>query len=311
MRILVSYRGIPQSPGWATGDLVVKAFRALGHEVYPYAKFYQQNQWVEGRSFGTNNYRSLGLDDHEFDLVLYMECNDGDPQYHELALARTRKIACWLFDTSYYHDRCKSLVDYFRFDHVFLANPLTIREYRVWGYKNVNYLPYACDPEFHMRPLSHPKAHDVALVGSIREDRVGLQKELSKHGRELRLIGGVFREAYIDALASIKIVINQNPPEGRGLLNMRFFEAQAAGAVICTEHDDMHANWDAGLRTTGVLTYQDAEQIAQNCKTFLVPNDDLSYASIAACSQASVLQNHTYQNRCKQLLETIFPYETV
>jgi spore maturation protein CgeB len=172
----------------------------------------------------------------------------------------------------------------------------------------VHYLPYACDAELHSRPLSYPKTVDVALVGSIRDDRVKLQKELAKHGVVLELMSNVFREQYIDALASAKMIINQNPPEGRGLLNMRFWEAQAAGAVICTEHDDIHANWDIGLKTNGVLCYQDVQQLAANCKMFLAQDSSPSISSIATCSQASALQNHSYQNRCKQILETVFPH---
>jgi hypothetical protein len=179
MRILVSYRGIPQSPGWATGDMVVKAFRALGHEAYPYAKYYQQNSWVEGAP--TARYSDgIALDEYDWDLILFMECNDGDPQYHELKVTRSRKTACWLFDTSYHSDRYTRLVDYFRFDHIFLANPLTIREYKVWGYDNLHYMPYACDRELHVRSLDFPKDCEVALVGSIREDRKQLARSLSK-----------------------------------------------------------------------------------------------------------------------------------
>ena len=296
MKVLVSYRGIPQSPGWATGDLVVKAFRALGHEVYPYAKYYQQNQWV-------NSDPTFGLDKHDWDLILYMECNDGDPQYAELAVARARKTACWLFDTSYYHDRCKSIVDYFRFDHIFLANPLTIREYKVWGYKDVHYLPYACDSTLHVRPLDFPKSHDVVLVGSIRDDRKCLANELDKHGVHLKLIGGVFREQYIDSLASAKIVINQNPQEGRGLLNMRYWETPAAGSLLFTEAVDMLMN-DQTVR--GLPWYDDIEKLAASCKWFLKEADILQGACQTA--QEDVLANHTYKNRCQQIIQTVFPH---
>lgn len=295
MKILVSYRAIPASPGWATGDLVVKAFRALGHEVYPYAKYYQQHKWAEDRQFN--------LDDHDWDLILYLECNDGDPQYHELKIVRTRKMACWLFDTSYYNDRCRSVVDYFKFDHHFLANPLTVQDYKAWGYSNVHYLPYACDPELHSRSLEYPKTRDVVLVGSIREDRVKLQKELAKHNIKLELIGGVFREAYIDALASAKIVINQNPPEGRGLLNMRFWEATAAGAWIITEKHDLDLNPSIEMAPNN--SYESVEDLAQKCHKCLHESPKPLEWFVP---QNEFLREHSYQSRCKKLLETVFPH---
>ena len=295
MKILVSYREIPQSPGWATGDLVVKALRALGHEVFPYAKYYQQNRWVEDRSFG--------LDDHEFDLILFMECNDGDLQYPELRITRARKTACWLFDTSYHTDRYRGLVDYFGFDHLFLANPLTIQEYKVWGYNNVHYLPYACDRELHSRPLTYPKTRDVVLVGSIREDRVRLKKDLAKQGINLELIGDVFREQYIDTLASAKIVVNQNPEAGRGLLNMRFWEAQAAGAWIITEKSDLDLN--DNLNMPSGCYYENMEDLAYQCR-YILNECPKPLEFFTGSLQSNIIRDHAYNNRCQKILETVF-----
>ncbi|MCV0439780.1 MAG: glycosyltransferase [Hydrogenophaga sp.] len=294
MKILVSYRGIPQSPGWATGDMVVKAFRELGHEAYPYAKYYQENRWVEGRPL---------LDEQDWDLILFMECNDGDPQYPELKITRARKTACWLFDTSYHADRYKRLVDYFRFDHLFLANPLTIQEYKLWGYENVSYLPYACDRELHGRSLEYPKTRDVVLVGSIRDDRRHLAAALSRLGVELELVGDVFREDYIDALASAKIVINQNPDAGRGLLNMRYWEAPAAGSFVLTEAADYS---EQPIDLNNGFPYNDTEELALACQSFLEHEDRLT--QVTALCQKNVIANHTYTSRCQAILTTIFPH---
>lgn len=299
MKILVSYRGIPQSPGWATGDMVVKAFRALGHEAYPYAKFYQENRWVPGRPL---------LDNHDWDLILFMECNDGDPQYPELRITRARKTACWLFDTSYHQDRYRGLVNYFGFDHIFLANPLTVQEYKVWDYNNVHYLPYACDRDLHGRPLEYPKSRDVVLVGSIRDDRVALARGLSGHGVNLELVGGVFREQYIDALASARIVINQNPEAGRGLLNMRFFEAPAAGALLFTEHVDNECNLACGLQPIA-FPYDSLAEAGAFIKQFVSRPEHLQ--DMRRVAQERVFEYHTYGNRCRTILETVFPHERV
>lgn len=296
MRILVSYRGIPQSPGWATGDMTVKAFRELGHEAYPYAKYYQENRWVKGRPL---------LDSQDWDLILFMECNDGDPQYPELKVTRARKTACWLFDTSYHQDRYRGLVNYFGFDHLFLANPLTVGDYKVWGYSNVTYLPYACDRELHGRSVEYPKSRDVVLVGSVRDDRKHLAAKLGSLGINLELIGGVFREEYINILASSRIIINQNPNEGRGLLNMRHFEAQAAGAFLLEQADDFTLNRDAGLQSSGgFLPYDTVESIADIVPYYLkIDKDIMSYM------QNNFFAYNTYKSRCESILATVFPHE--
>jgi len=301
MKILVSYRGIPESPGWATGDMVVKAFRSLGHEVAPYARYYQTKDWVTGRP---------ALDPTYWDLMVFMECNDPEPQYPELKLVASRKTACWLFDTSYFDNRLQHIVKYFNFDHIFLANPLTIQEYQVWGYDNVHYLPYACDRELHGRSLEDPKTRDVVLVGSIRDDRTALAHTLARRGVDLELVGGIFREEYIDALASSKIVVNQNPTNGRGLLNMRFWEAQAAGAYVITESEDLAAN-AAMISPCIAGGYRSIDDLATQCQS-LLNGTDASTAMLNALlhsSQEHAFAHHTYVQRCEKILKTVFPDE--
>ena len=292
MKILVSYRAIPQSPGWATGDMVVKAFRALGHDTFAYAKYYQENRWLDNPSPTPS----------EYDLCLFMECNDGDPQYCELKNLRARKMVCWLFDNSYYQDKCRGLIDYFNFDFSFLANPLVVQEFRQSNYDNVHYLPYACDPDLHSRPDGYMKKRDVALVGSIREDRVKLADELKKYNIELQLIGGLYRSSYIDALASSKIIINQNPPAGRGLLNMRFWETIAAGSWIITEAEDANANERVRRFLNLYNLYHGVEDLAKMCQKILRDNP-------ADLAQRIVLNQHTYSDRCQEILKTVFPDE--
>lgn len=290
MKILVSYRGIPQSPGWATGDMVVKAFRELGHETYAYAKYYEEERWVETLP--------AEIQRDGVDLIIFMECNDGDRQYTELRTLPARHMACWLFDTSYYPDQCQELVKWFNFDHLFLANPHTIAHYRSIGYNNVHYLPYACDPQLHGRSLETPKTRRVALIGSDRSDRRQLAHDLDRYGIELELISGVFREQYIDTLASAKIVVNQNPAEGRGLLNMRWFETPAAGSLIIGEESDRTAN--SPFKDIGI-GYVNVCDLAAECDYYLSNPEELKKKTKQL--QDHVFQHHTYENRCQQILD--------
>lgn len=299
MKILVSYRAIPQSPGWATGDMVVKAFRALGHETIAYAKYYQENKWIDNPMESPS----------EFDLCLFMECNDGDPQYCELKNLRARKMACWLFDNSYYQDKCRGLIDYFNFDFKFLANPLVVKELQETGYDRVHYLPYACDQDLHGRPADSIKKRDVALIGSIREDRINLANELKKYNIELELIGGLYRGDYIDALAETKIIINQNPQAGRGLLNMRFWETIAAGSWILTEAEDANANENIRRSLlTMHSTYHNIEELAHICHASL-KECPKPLGWLTTTMQTAVLREHTYFDRCQEILKTVFPDE--
>jgi hypothetical protein len=129
-----------------------------------------------------------------------------------------------------------------------------------------------------------------------------LAAELAQEEIELKLIGGVFREEYIDALASAKMVVNQNPPQGRGLLNMRWFEAPAAGSVVFGEQDDHHVNdvfrgWRLG--------YDSPQGLA--CKCSDLSGNPFRWAHLRAQLQDHVLGWHTYEHRCDTIMETMFP----
>jgi hypothetical protein len=292
MRILVSYRGIPQSPGWATGDMVVKALRELGHEVHAYAKNYQTSTWVECHLLHPH----LQID---YDLWIFMECNDGDQQYLGLKDVKTKKKVSWTFDNSYYPDNLASLLSYFQFDYHFLANPLLLNQF-----PNSHYLPYACDPELHSRSFDRKREHFCTLVGSIREDRKNLAKSLKKHNVDLKLIGEVFREEYIDTLGSSRIIVNQNPGVGAGLLNMRTFEAPAAGALLLMERRDYEANPGILRNNKDCIVFDSDSHLAELLSNLEKDTTGL-VENLRMAGQSSVLSQHTYVKRCKQLLDIV------
>jgi len=300
MKILVAYRGIPQSPDWATGDMVVKAFRELGHDVTPYGTYYQTDVWMEE----IDPVRSIR--EAEYDLALYMECNDADPAYGGFKLVKARKTACWLFDTSYYPDNLTGFNEFFGFDHQFIANPLDLNKF-----PNSSYLPYAIDTDLHGRSAAHEKEYNFSLPGTVRPDRVTLSQTLSKKGIRLELISGLFREEYIEALAKALVVINQNPNQGRGLLNMRYWEAQAAGALILTEHSDFNTNaremeWN-GMGTLSGLFYDSVDSLVNICERLNKDNSEIERERNDG--QLNVLRHHTYKHRCQRMLELLFPHE--
>jgi len=275
--------------------MVVRAFRSLGHYVFPYAKYYQENRWLEpGLRFDAQA--------GEFDLVLFMECNDGDRQYTELKNLRTRKLAGWFFDTSYYPDHLTSLARAMAFDHCFIANPLELKHF-----ENSSYLPYACDTSLHFRQPWTPKNMRCSLVGSVREDRMALGRLLEARGIKLDLIGGKFREEYIDALAASEAVVNQNPAAGYGLYNMRQLEAPAAGAIVLTEQRDYDANPDVFQDGLNCLVYENVNDLAGILN--MLEQEPQYKESVRIAGQNHVLRHHSYEARCKQILETLFPHE--
>jgi hypothetical protein len=294
MKIVVSYRGAPRIRGWETGALVAKAFRSLGHEVYDYGNIYQTQEKL-----------SNGLTDFSnIDLWVYMEMNDADRQFTEVKAIKAAKKVSWTFDNSYYPDKLLFLNTYFNFDENFVANPLCL-DYS----DRTHYLPYAIDEHYHARDFSYNKKHAVGIVGTLRDDRLELAEKLRQSGIEVQCIDNVFREDYIDALASCHMIINQNPPAGAGLLNMRFFEAQAAGCILFTENRDFTPNNEAWIEEINLLDhpislpgypYRDMGHLVGLCNKY---KGDWGQARMC---HAAIMLNHTYKDRCERILDVCF-----
>lgn len=309
MRILVSYRVAPRIRDWETGAMMAAAFRRLGHDVDEYAKEYETNRWLcrdyLGDSVFVDNFDQWreeleivprAVFNREYALVLNMECNDPDPQYFELIKVRAQKRAVWHFDTSYYSDTALTHIAAYLPDHVFFANA-NFRDYRL---PNSSWLPYAADPRF-IRPLNTEKVIDVGLIGSDRPERRTLIDFLDKNDIKAELISGVFRDDYINALASCRIVINENPPAGAGLLNMRSMEAPAAGAVLLSGDPEISTVLIPGM---SCMCYMNIVDAAEKCQLLL--NDPVGLIEIAKKGQHEIRESHMYDHRAQEILDVLF-----
>lgn len=298
MKILISYRGIPQSPGWATGDLLVTAFQDLGHEVYVYGYYYSEeiSKWKHPLP---NSILPSHIMDYEFDLHIYMEMNDPNPQYLELKHVKAKKRVAWIFDISYYEVNIMGLLHYMNFDYLFLANPNYAE--RIHDFMPVALLPYAFCPHKHL-PNSFPeKKYRFAMVGSLWKERKEIASALRDSGIPVNIIQGKFREEYVKALAESHVIINHNVEQGRGLLVMRAFETLAAKS--CLVHNDGD-NIEFYLDTaTECKVYKNTRHLIGICKEL---NDDISVADwIADFGHRRALKEHSYQHRAKEILEVL------
>jgi len=288
MKVLVTYRAAPRIRGWETGKMVADAFRELGHETYEFAKLYQKLSLAE----------DSGVSEDNFDLILNMECNDPDPQNHVFSLKkRTKKRAFWHFDTSYYIDLARKHIWLHKPDHVFFANA----NWRQYGVQNSSWLPYAADPKF-FRSITPDKDFDIGFVGTIRPDRQQLIEEMRVYGVKVGVISDVFKSDYIDALSRCRVIINQNPPEGNGLLNMRTFEAPAAGAVLLS--DDVSYIHEILLPGSQCFIYNGTSDVPFDYVTDSKSYDGLGV--MAKSAQDWIKSSHMYTNRVQEILEILF-----
>jgi len=296
MKILISYRGIPQSPGWATGDLVVDAFKQLGHEVYIYGNLYKCG--VSSKIPG-----SISIDEVKnmnFDLALYMEMNDDDSQYVELKYINARVRAYWDFDVSYHPDFTNAICHYMDFDHIFCANP-DYQDFFDGIALRVSVLPYAfCNKKHTLsRRNFHDRKYQFAIIGSPWKKREEIVKALCNEGLDAYLIADVFREEYVDTLNNTKVSINYNVSSGRGLLVMRVWESLSTGCCLLTNSDD-HISRFLSVGND-CLVYKDIPGLVETCKR--IDTEPWIALHVAMNGHATGMAHHTYMKRAKSILK--------
>lgn len=288
--MLINYRSAARISGWETGRCYANAFERLGHEVDIYTRQYESEQWQISHD---DRRRILSS---SYDLVLCCEMNDPLGQDFEAADVKTERRAVCHYDTSYYTTQALTNIASYKPDHVFFANA----SFRTYPFKNSSWLPYAADPRF-FRSIDTEKTIDVGLVGSDRPERRRLIEFLFNNSINAKLISDVFQEDYIDALASCRIVINENPPQGAGLLNMRTFEAPAAGAVLLSSDPECSSVLVNGIEGHVYSNVGDALEI---CKYLL--SNPVDCISMSKRGQERIKDDHMYDNRVQDILDVLF-----
>jgi hypothetical protein len=310
MRILVAYRGIPQSPGWATGDSLVRAFRRLGHEATPYGRFYSQLPEDKGDDPEASQARCgrpLGPVPRDVDLLVMLECNDADPQYLELAGLRCPKVY-WEFDTEMHWPLTVGLLHHFNFNAVFFANPDAVL--RV---PNSVYLPYAADDDLFT--AGDAVRSGAACLGSPFPERVEFCKQAG-----VELITGLYRERYVEALQKLAVHVHYHNSGGGSLLVMRVFETLACGALLvaplcahphhlfsnmrecwnyCTCDDPDCRSWNPGT------IIKEAKRVGESGEWWHGNPALPTWQEIAANGHRAVKSRHTYVHRAQRILQEV------
>ena len=271
MRILVSGRGIPGRKGWSNAECLVRGFKKLGHDAHVYGNVYESDDPIDQYSPATGCIKP--------DLLVWTECNDGDPQYSELLDLDCPRVI-WDFDTSMHEEFSRWL--WTKFGRVYVANP----NYR----RDATYLPYGVD-----ETLYYPgeQVNDVAIVGTPFKERVEFA---AKAGVEL--VQGLYGEAYAAFLRSLKIGVHHHDSGGEGLLVARVWETMASGSVLVT-HDNLsiRRHFTPGIN---VVLYDSPWDCRRRVEALL--NDDEGRKNIAQNGYSEVLRRHTWTARARRIV---------
>jgi len=277
MNILVAYRGIPQSPGRADGDSMVRALRRLGHNAQPYAKVYQNNEWLPREEIAP-------------DLLIRMECCDNDPQYEELFDLDCPRVY-WEFDTAT-HREWSEWWSSRGWDKVFMANPKEIRG-KLAG---ATYLPYGVDDQIFYPRAEQDQRGGIACIGHRFDERVKFCEEAG-----VSLISGIYGDAYAEAMGMLEVSVHHYDSGGDGLLVGRIWESLASGCILLTpDGPTLQRHFEDRKH---LITYTDADD-CRNIIDRLKEWPDLGFL-VAKQGMKEVQSKHTFVARARAILAEV------
>lgn len=186
------------------------------------------------------------------------------------------------------------------FDCTFLAQKAQVELFRKAGIANVFWLPLACSPVLH-DVGAFKRIYDVAYVGSFSAEEGDRRRRLLEAVAQRfpnNRIGRFWPEEMARIYAQSRIVVNASHNRD---VNMRVFEAMAAGALLITdEADGLEDLFQDGVH---LVIYRRDEDLLELITHYL--RDEAARERIAAAGRAEVLERHTYERRIQALLETV------
>lgn len=306
-----------------------EAFSRLGHDVRHIGPSKGRQIWglevpqkyvwtADGRSTWNEAEYSTLFGENMPDLVIVMDSDPSILDSQDAGRYHT-PVVVWGVDN---HVR-----DYRRpwFDHYFLAHrhqSLMKWDATYSDTAGMTHLPCAYDPvRFTPSPIRwDEREYDVCMIGVMYPQRWELVKAL--RGAGLKVLAGTglvydaFRDAYHNSRISLCASVN-------GDLGQRVFETAAMGCAILTDPlKDLEAeDTNAALGLMGYMVYEDVESCVSAAKE-LLSNEPIAYQVYnveqpvlalaggkgmgeygAATMQAAVRDRHTWDARCKVVLD--------
>lgn len=279
----------------ATALYLIESLRELGHDVRVVSDW--AHPGVDMQSIGVfDAARWAERTNYRPDALLFIE--GGTRRIFPCGMEDLDCVTAWYaIDTHLHlpqHMRVAGL-----FDVTFVAQFEFLRRF---GEREAHWLPFAVDPRLYKRAPA-PRDIDVAYIGS---DHRGLHPE---RARLLDLIRSRYGNTFLgradpakigDIYGRAKVVFNRSV---RNDVNMRYFEAMGAGAVLVT--DSARENGVEQLFSPGedFLEYQDDASMLAAIDSVLA--DDRMREIMGARAQNHVLSGHTYRHRAEKIVEVL------
>lgn len=282
----------------ATANYFLKAFQDLGYSVFVISDVsHVAANVIES---GAVNLPAI-LEKNQFrpDLVMFIE--GGTMQLFPQGLEGLPCITAW-YGIDTHMDYAKHLRIARLFDVTFVAQQEYVSRLIADGIPQVFWLPLAFEPSLHPKTILE-RIYDIAYVGSDNA-----QMHPVRH-RILKSLGNQFPKIWKGmtspqemglVYAQSKLVFNKSVNND---LNMRYFEAMGAGAVLVT--DPILDNGVEELFVEGkhFLRYDSESHALELAKVILA--DPKRLQEIGQEARSEVLAKHTYLHRVKTLLDLL------
>ena len=206
-------------------------------------------------------------------------------------------------------------------DHLFIFDSYYVPKLKRMGYKNVHYLPLACDPDIYKSlNLGEDEkkfyGSDVCFVGTCFPEREKLFLELLDLGINFKIWGACWNNSRFKGMVMSKdrsaeevakiynassININVHHSQSVYSSNTRTFEVSACGTFQCTDKvKDLETLFNLGEE---LVCYEDAKDLGELIDYYLRHPEEKK--TIARKGQKRVLRDHTYQRRMEKLINII------
>lgn len=280
----------------STARYLVDAFRRAGHITFVISDYADHVVQVCGR--GAVDIAEV-LDRHEVrpDLMLFVE--GGSMQVFPLGLESLGCLTAW-YGIDTHMDYEKHLRIARLFDVTFVAQQEYVAKLRADGIRQAFWLPLAFEPSLHPDP-SPERIYDIAYVGSnnaaMHPVRHQLLALLATHFPNMWQ-GMATPQDMGRIYAQSRIVFNKSVNND---LNMRYFEAMGAGAVLVTDPIVGNGVDELFVRGSHFLEYRDEVSLLAQIHCLLSQPEELT--AIGRAAREFVIGQHTYARRVRQLLD--------
>jgi spore maturation protein CgeB len=228
--------------------------------------------------------------------------------------------ALWCPDDPRYFNSLSRIIA-LAYDFVFASSERIVPGYREAGVQNIEWLPFACDPNIHrsVTPSSletQSYGSDICFVGTFSRKRARMVKALRRAQFKVRvwgpywkyvtsghhLNGPAFGHEMARIFSTAKIVLNVHDERDVGFKpNMRTFEVTGCGTLLLS---DMAFSLEQFFTPQEELVcYSDETELVKVARHYL--ERPTERATIAHNGHMRAYRDHTYDQRVEKILKVV------